>query len=178
MKTIRILGLAAAVAVVVPLLTLSPALAHPIAGAHYFGDVVGAGDIEFDVSEDGDQVLNLKVTQIPCGGGIHDEFPWPIPIDIVGDHFDGTLPPLLTRVTGDFLTNGSAQGTFRLVFDEPPCDSGVLPWMASPPVGGIAELAEATGSSVFNYIPLAGLAGAALVAFTVGRWHAGRRRLG
>jgi hypothetical protein len=168
----------AAVAGLILLLTVPPASAQPIAGAHYSGSVTGAGEIIFDVSAAGDQVLNLRVTHIPCDHGWHDVFPWPIPIPIVGDTFDGTLPPLLTRVWGQFPTKGNANGTFLLVLSD--CQSPTLPWTATGAtlgVGGIAELAEATGSSVPNYIPLAGLAGAALVALTAGRWHARRRRL-
>ena len=49
---------------------------------------------------------------------------------------------------------------------------------ALPPVGGVAELPDAAGSSGRNYIALAGLAAAALVALTAGTWYARRRRLG
>ena len=44
------------------------------------------------------------------------------------------------------------------------------------PVGGVAELPDASGSSSRNYIALAGLA-AAVVALTAGAWYARRRRL-
>jgi len=46
---------------------------------------------------------------------------------------------------------------------------------APVPVGGIAELPEVSGSSGPNYIALAGLAAAALVALTAGAWYARRR---
>jgi hypothetical protein len=48
----------------------------------------------------------------------------------------------------------------------------------SPPVGGLAELPDVCGSSAPNYIALAGLAAAALVALTAGAWYARRRWLG
>jgi hypothetical protein len=185
MRAIRILGLAVAVAVVVLHLSMPHTSAHPIAGAHYSGDVVGAGDIDFDVSAAGDQVLNLRVTHIPCGPYWHDPFPWPDSehIMIDGDHFEGTLLPTATKVTGDFLTDGSANGTFLL--DLGVCQSPTLSWTATtttttgtprPAVGGIAELPQATGSSAPNYIPLAGVAAAALVVLTAGEWHARRGR--
>jgi hypothetical protein len=48
---------------------------------------------------------------------------------------------------------------------------------APPPVGGIAGLPDASDSSGPNYIALAGLTAAALVALGAGGWYA-RRRLG
>jgi hypothetical protein len=47
-----------------------------------------------------------------------------------------------------------------------------------PPVGGVAKLPDASGSSGPNYIALAGLAAAVLVALTAGAWYARRRWLG
>ena len=47
-----------------------------------------------------------------------------------------------------------------------------------PPVGGLAELPDVAGSSGHDYIAIAGLAAAALAAFTAGAWYARRRRLG
>ena len=47
-----------------------------------------------------------------------------------------------------------------------------------PPVGGLAELPDMAGSSAPNYIALAGLAAAALVAVTAGALYARRRWLG
>ena len=44
-----------------------------------------------------------------------------------------------------------------------------------PPVGGLAELPDAAGSSGPNYALLAGLAAAALVALGAGGWYARRR---
>ena len=46
------------------------------------------------------------------------------------------------------------------------------------PVGGLAELPDVSDSSSRNYIALAGLAAAALVALTAGAWYARRRWLG
>ena len=43
------------------------------------------------------------------------------------------------------------------------------------PVGGIAELPDVSGASGPNYVALAGLAAAALVALTAGAWYAKRR---
>jgi hypothetical protein len=46
------------------------------------------------------------------------------------------------------------------------------------PVGGIAELPDVSGPSDPDYMPLAGLAAAAVVALlTAGVWQVGRRRL-
>ena len=47
-------------------------------------------------------------------------------------------------------------------------------WWLMPPVGGIAELPDAAGSSAPNYVALAALAAAALVALTAGAWYARR----
>jgi lysophospholipase L1-like esterase len=46
------------------------------------------------------------------------------------------------------------------------------------PAGGLAELPDASHSSERNYVALAGLAAAALVALGAGGWYARRRRLG
>jgi hypothetical protein len=43
------------------------------------------------------------------------------------------------------------------------------------PVGGVAELPEVSGSAGPNYMALAGLAAAALVALSAGAWYARRR---
>jgi len=51
--------------------------------------------------------------------------------------------------------------------------SALLP--LSPPVGGIAELPGVSGSSGRNYVVIAGLAAAALVAVSAGGWYARRR---
>jgi len=45
------------------------------------------------------------------------------------------------------------------------------------PVGGVAQLPDASGSSGPNYLALAGLAAALLVALTAGGWYARRRWL-
>jgi len=50
--------------------------------------------------------------------------------------------------------------------------------LASPPVGGIADLPHASGSSGPNHLALAGVAAALLVALTAGGWYARRRWLG
>ena len=44
-----------------------------------------------------------------------------------------------------------------------------------PPVGGIAELPDASDSSPPNHTALAGLAAAALLALSAGTWYAGKR---
>jgi hypothetical protein len=48
---------------------------------------------------------------------------------------------------------------------------------ACEPVGGIAQLPDVSDSSARNYIPLAALAAAALLALTAGAWYARRRWL-
>ncbi len=188
MKAIRILGLAAAVAAVVPLLSMLHASAQPVTGATYTGDITGCaqppcGTVRFTVSEDGSQVQGFTAYDVP---GDVCEFqgpqPFPIPLDIVDDSFGPGILGMY-EVSGSFPSEGSAQGTLRLVVDEPPCDSGVLGWTAtvSPPtpapVGGIAELPDVSDSSAPNYLALAGLAAAALVALTAGGWYARRRWL-
>jgi len=52
------------------------------------------------------------------------------------------------------------------------CYAGPLPVA----VGGLAELPEASDSSGRNYIPLAALAAAALLALTAGAWYVRKRR--
>jgi len=87
---------------------------HALRGAHYSGRVSGAGAIEFDMSAESGEVQNLRVTHIPCDGGEHDELPWPLPIAVVDDQFSARLEPLAITVTGRFLAEGRAAGTFLL----------------------------------------------------------------
>jgi hypothetical protein len=124
-----------AVACLIAILTGPHASAQPVGGAHYSGSIAGAGDIDFDVSADGNEVQNLTVTEIPCDGGTHDAFTWPDgeTITIVDDEFEATLLPLATRVTGQFPSEGSAEGTFLLDLGDPPegCQSPELNWTAT-----------------------------------------------
>jgi hypothetical protein len=183
MKTIRILGLAVAVAAVGLLLSTPHASAQPVPSATYTGTHSGGGEVNFDVSAGGDEVLNLTFTDIPCDGGTHNFFTWPPSetITIVDDEFEATLPPLATSVTGQFPTESSANGTFLLDLGDPPegCQSPELTWTATtapPAVGGVAELPNVSDSSASNYPALAGLAAAALVGLTAGGWYARRRQ--
>jgi len=190
MQTIRILGLAVAVAALVPLTSMSPASAQPISGATYTGPHSGGNYVQFTVSGDGSQVQGFTAYNVPgdvCqfqGANL-----FPIPLAIVDDSFGPGLPGLY-EVSGSFPSVGNAQGTLRLWNTEPPCDSGVLTWTATapfptptptptplPPVGGIADLPDASGSSAASYLAPAGLAAAALLALTTGGWYV-RRRFG
>ena len=195
MKTIRILGLAVAVAAAVSLLSMPHASAQPVGGATYTGAITGCaeppcGTVHFTVSGDGSQVQGFTAYDVP-GDVCEFQGPWlfPIPLDIVGDSFGPGIPGLY-EVSGSFPSEGNAEGTLRLVVDEPPCDSGVVDWTAtssfptptptptpSPAVGGIAELPDVSGSSAPSYLALAGLAAAALVALVAGGWYASGRRL-
>jgi len=136
MKTIRIPGLAVAVAAVLRRVSVLHASAQPVAGATYTGEITGCGGppcgtVHFTVSGEGSQVEGFTASDVP---GDVCEFtgssPFPIPLDIV----DGSFGPGITgmyEVSGSFRSKGSAQGTLRLVLDEPPCDSGVLCWAAT-----------------------------------------------
>jgi hypothetical protein len=194
MKTIRILGLAAAVAAVLFFPSTLPASAQPIAGSYYAGvipdtgcDDPPCGSVSFRVSPDGLQVQEFTAYDVDGIGTCHFSGPqeYHEDLDIEEDYsFGPGTEGAFAVVSGSFPEEGSAQGTLRLAVDlpppVPPCDTGDLDWTATAgnePVGGIAELPDVSGSSAANYIPLAGLAAAALVALTAGGWHAGRRRL-
>jgi hypothetical protein len=190
MNTIRVAGLTAAASAVVFLLSTLPASAQPIPQAYYAGKITGCdgptscGTVQFRMSQDGSKVQNFTAYDVDGMGSCRfvggQEYPGDL--DIVGDSFGpGTLD--WYQVSGSFSSEGDAQGTFRLAPhppDQPPgCDTGLLHWTATvQPVGGIAELPDVSGSSAANYIPLAAVAAAALVALTAGGWHARRRRLG
>ncbi len=107
-------------------------------------------------------------------------YSYPVPLDIVDDSFGLGIPEMF-EVSGSFLGEGNAEGTLRLAVDDPiPCDTGVLNWtaaVATPPVGGIAELPDISGSSARDYVAPAALTGAALVALATGAWYARRRWL-
>ncbi|UCH87113.1 MAG: hypothetical protein JSU97_01580 [Dehalococcoidia bacterium] len=120
-----------AAACLIAILTGPPASAQPIAGATYTGTVSGGGTVDFTVSGDGSQVQGFTAYDIP---GDTCEFqganPFPIPLDIVGDSFGPGIPGLY-EVSGSFPGESNAQGTLRLVLDEPPCDSSTLNWTAA-----------------------------------------------
>jgi hypothetical protein len=188
MKTIRILGLAAAAAAVVLLLFTLPASAQPIPKAYYAGEITGCdeppdcGTVDFRVSEDGLQVQSFTAYNVD---GMDCRYVgrqvYPDDLGIVGGSFGPGWEGMF-EVSGWFPSEGDAQGTLRLSLhapDQPPeCDTGPLNWTAiQSAVGGIAELPQVPGSSAASYIPLAGLAAAALVALAASAWHARRRQL-
>ncbi|KPJ51504.1 MAG: hypothetical protein AMJ38_00245 [Dehalococcoidia bacterium DG_22] len=189
MKAIRILGLAVVGTAAVLLLSVSPASAQPVAGAYYAGEITGCseppcGSVHFTVSGDASKVQGFTASYVPgegpLGEGCLFQGPQQYPFDLDIEEDDSFGPGLdFFEVSGSFLSEGNAEGTLRLAMVD--CDTGVLPWTAvvsSPPVGGIAELPDVSDSSARNYVALAGLAAAALVALTTGAWHARRRRLG
>jgi hypothetical protein len=194
MRRICVLGLAVAVVVVALLLPMSHASAQPVAGAYYSGQITGCdeppcgcdeppcGSVSFRVSGDGLQVQEFKAYDMP-GVGCQYVGPQPYPGDLPIDEYYGFGPGDLDWyvVSGTFLSEGSAEGTLRLAVGEPPlCDTGGLHWtaIAGPiPVGGIAVLPDVSDSAARDYVALAGLAAAALVAVTVGAWWARRRWL-
>jgi hypothetical protein len=186
MKTIAILGLADAVAVVALLLSTSHASAQPLAGAHYSGEITGCDDppcgtVDFTVSESGSQVEDFTAYDVPgdvCD--FHGRQPYPVPLAIVDDSFGPGIAGLY-EVSGWFPSEGNAEGTLRLVAYYPKvCDTGVLDWtaVAAPiPVGGIAVLPDVSDSAPGDYVALTGLAAAVLAALTAGAWCARRRWL-
>jgi len=194
MKAIRIFGLAAAVAAVVFLPSTLPASAQPIAGSYYAGQITTecaeppCGTVSFRVSPDGLRVQEFTAHDVlgDVPGGEPGEtcrfWRWTYPYNdlyIDEDNSFGPGIPDSFEVSGSFLSEGNAEGTLRLVTSW--CDTGVLDldWTATitTVVGGIAVLPDVSDSAVPNYIPLVGLAAAALVALTAGGWHARRRRL-
>jgi hypothetical protein len=182
MRTIAILGLVVAVAVVAVLVSMSHASAQAIAGAHYSGDITGCDDppcgtVGFTVSESGSQVEDFTAYNVP--GDVCDfvSFSYPVPLAIVDDAFGPGISGMY-EVSGTFPSEGDAEGTLRLVVDYPElCDTGVLDWTAvAPPlaVGGIAVLPDVSDSAAGGRVALAGLGAAAVLAVTAGAWWARR----
>jgi hypothetical protein len=95
------------------------------------------------------------------------------------DTGDDRLPQVTTSVTGAWvavwLSYENLGGTLGTDSDILYATEYTPPY---PPVGGIAELPQVSDSSGPNYIALAGLAAAALVALTAGARYARRRWLG
>ena len=89
--------------------------------------------------------------------------------------------------TGDINGDGTDDLIIGARAADPAGETYVIYGAASQPVGGIAELPYASGSSSPNYLPwagpglaavtLAGLAAAAAVVITTGAWYAARRWL-
>lgn len=128
-------ALLAVAGLIVPL-TGPLASAQPVAGATYTGDITGCatppcGAVYFTVSGDASEVQEFTASDVP--GDVcqfQGSNPFPVPLDIVGDSFGPGIPGLY-EVSGSFPSEGSAEGTLRLVLDDPPCDSGVLDWTAA-----------------------------------------------
>lgn len=175
------------VAGLIPLLSGPHASAQPIAGATYSGEISGCADppcgtVQLTVSGDGSQVEDFTAYDVP-GDPLCEFMSYsypPYPLAIVDDSFGPGIEGMY-EVSGSFPSEGSAEGTIRLVVDDPMlCDTGVLDWTATNapvPVGGIAELPDVSGSSIRHYVALAGLAAAALGALMTSAWYARRRWL-
>jgi hypothetical protein len=194
MRRMCVVGLAVAVAVAALLLSMSHASAQPVAGAYYSGEITGCaeppcacdeppcGTVDFTVSEGGSQVENFTAYDVPGDVCEFVSFSYPVPLHIVDDHFGPGIPGIY-EVSGWFPSEGSANGTLRLVTFDPACDTGTLQWTATvsfpppPAVGGIAVLPDVSDSAAGDYAALAGLAAAALAALTAGAWCARRRWL-
>jgi hypothetical protein len=119
---------AAALAPLGPVLHTS---AQPVGGAFYAGAHSGGDAVEFWVSGDGSQVQGFTAYDVPgdtCE--FEGQYPFPLPLDIVGDSFGPGIPGLY-EVSGSFPSEGNAQGTLRLVNTDPLCDSGVLDWTST-----------------------------------------------
>jgi hypothetical protein len=160
MKTLAILGLVVAVAVVALLLSMSDASAQP-------------------VSESGSQVEDFTAYDVPGDACEFISFSYPVPLDIVDDGFGPGIEGIY-EVSGTFLSDGNADGTLKLVTFDPPCETDDLAWTAvagSIPVGGIAELPDVADSAAGGHVALTGVGAVALVALTAGAWWARRRWL-
>jgi hypothetical protein len=103
--------------------------------------------------------------------------PAPLNTNATSDSGDDYQPQVATDGAANWVTawhsNDSLGGTIGTDYDilraqEPEAE----------PVGGIAELPDASDSAGRNYAALAGLAAAALVALGAGGWYARRRLLG
>jgi hypothetical protein len=125
-----------AVVCLIAVLTGPHASAQPIGGATYTGTVSGGGTVDFTVSGDGSQVVGFTAYDVP--GDVCEfegPYPFPIPLDIVGDSFGPGIPGLY-EVSGTFPSAGSAQGTLRVVQEPVPefpegCDTGTVDWTAT-----------------------------------------------
>jgi len=78
---------------------------------------------------------------------------------------------------GDILDPGEPTGFSPTVADGPYAETWIedSEVITGPSVGGLAELPDVSDSSSPNYIALAGVAAAALVALSAGAWYARRR---
>jgi hypothetical protein len=184
MKTLAILGLVVAVAVVALLLSMSDAWAQPVAGAYYGGDITGCaeppcGTVSFTVSESGSQVENFTAYNVPGDACVFMSFTYPVPLDIEDDSFGPGIEGIY-EVSGTFLSEGNAEGTLKLVTSDPPCETDDLAWTAvtttppPAPVGGMAELPDVADSAAGGHSALAGLVAVALAALAAGTWWARR----
>jgi hypothetical protein len=130
------------IAALAPLLMTLLASAQPIDGGHYTGTVAGGGTVQFNVSQDGSQVVGFTASNVPgtipapgSGPCTFPGTPFPFSLDIAGDAFGPGVPDAY-EVSGSFPSVGAAQGTLRLVLPpDPPqipgCDTGTVTWSAT-----------------------------------------------
>jgi pimeloyl-ACP methyl ester carboxylesterase len=87
-----------------------------------------------------------------------------------GDYTNAYALPMAGNYDFTVVASGAASEAFERT-------AWMTLWVEdlTPPVGGIAELPDASGSSGPNYVALAGLAAGALLAVTAGAWYARRR---
>ena len=110
--------------------------AQPTPGATYTGSITGCasppcGAVQFTVSGDASKVSAFTASDVPGDTCVFSgSQQYPIPLDIVADSFGPGIPNLY-EVSGSFPSENSAQGTLRLVLDDPLCDTGTLNWSAA-----------------------------------------------
>jgi hypothetical protein len=138
--------------------------------ADYVTLALDASVLQYRVSFDGlDNAVNYQVSLWTRKGGAFVQYPFVLDggkdgsVDVPYDTYDG-----VALVIGRAGAGGGAGPLWEVTIAAAP---------PALPVGGVAVLPDVSGSAGRNYLGLAVLAAAALVALSAGAWHARGRGL-
>ncbi|UCH86990.1 MAG: FG-GAP repeat protein [Dehalococcoidia bacterium] len=147
------------------------------------GDVDGDGKADIAVGAEGEDIMcNADQGRAYVFSGAHRSLLFtPYTPNLQGGAFCGcsvAVGDVNDDDNGDIAVSaphgGFANGAVYVIASDPDYEPTPTP---VPPVGGIAELPDASHSAAANQIALAGLAAMAVVALTAGVWYARRRWL-
>jgi len=155
-----------------------PAPPAPLPG--WFAFFFNYGEVEYDPPFTRGVLSRLQIDTTGTADGVYGLTLGPVPgegsyVEVTSSGGNSYCDPATPAYVGcDILDTYDDCG---LIAIGQPCPGGLNRPCAPPAVGGVARLADVSGSSGPNRTALAGLAAAGLLAFAAGAWYAKRRWL-